>query len=482
MTQHKELEMPAEAHYIIAAPSNPGYVETRRLGKFVTKMCDANRKVAVVVSATGANRSGTTVWTTQWNRRKANPSFRELCCCVFRQGQGPHHRLHVMTTPEEQWPECREVPGPKPGREGKIKAIMKYLEHRLKGLAPAKDQPSYLFQPDNAIAPQCPEPGEGKDDPRKCSSQQETPLCTDMYRSVQSAFPTEQREQAKKRKDKLKAEGKEVVVKKRVKVVEDHYDDCGDDITSLQDTDQQVKSSANLSVRIPQECDLEEVFEDDIDHHHAYPVIQTLDERKAQAELKRIDPATISQPQLGEPREQPDAAAVEAAANNAGATGRRKPLCKACRASRTRSDWEHNRVIGECYYPYDKPYLPRCIACQLRLKGTDELHGYLEDDCLVLMGLRKSIGDVNRKPLQSRAPEGPAPGPKEPDPTGTGEPMTFEDREDLGAGAENRLMEADKETGYENPSTREDDRETGGSSSSRNPLRPRPDEGRGWAS
>ena len=54
--------------------------------------------------------------------------------------------------------------------------------------------------------------------------------------STSDSFPsylTEQKEREKKRKQELKEQGIEVTVKKKPKHVESHFDDCGEDLTSL---------------------------------------------------------------------------------------------------------------------------------------------------------------------------------------------------------------------------------------------------------
>ena len=59
-----------------------------------------------------------------------------------------------------------------------------------------------------------------------------------MSTEAQAAYPTDSktREKAKKKADK-KA-GIERPVVKRKKIMEDHYDDCGDDMSSLHDAKQ----------------------------------------------------------------------------------------------------------------------------------------------------------------------------------------------------------------------------------------------------
>ena len=48
-----------------------------------------------------------------------------------------------------------------------------------------------------------------------------------------SAFPTDAKEREKNRRKAEKEQGIERVVQKRMEIMEDHYDDCGDDDSSL---------------------------------------------------------------------------------------------------------------------------------------------------------------------------------------------------------------------------------------------------------
>ena len=52
--------------------------------------------------------------------------------------------------------------------------------------------------------------------------------------------------------------------------------------------------------------------------------------------------------------------------------------CKGCQNMRGRSDWEHNRKIGECQYPHDEPFIPTCEACIKRVNATDGRHDLSE--------------------------------------------------------------------------------------------------------
>ena len=50
-----------------------------------------------------------------------------------------------------------------------------------------------------------------------------------------TAFPTDAAEKKRDRKRAAKERGEEIVVNTRPKKVEEHYDDCGDDLTGIQD-------------------------------------------------------------------------------------------------------------------------------------------------------------------------------------------------------------------------------------------------------
>ena len=45
----------------------------------------------------------------------------------------------------------------------------------------------------------------------------------------------------------------------------------------------------------------------------------------------------------------------------------RNSTCVGCRGQRGRNDWTHSREIGQCYYPYDEPWIPKCEACVKRI-------------------------------------------------------------------------------------------------------------------
>ena len=75
-----------------------------------------------------------------------------------------------------------------------------------------------------------------------------------------SSFPTDQKEREKAKKKALKEAGVEVTVKKRFKVVEDHHDDCGENLSSLDDV------STTATFVDPYDFDTDEALSDE-DHN-----------------------------------------------------------------------------------------------------------------------------------------------------------------------------------------------------------------------
>ena len=78
--------------------------------------------------------------------------------------------------------------------------------------------------------------------PDKCSESKIAEAAPQNSKDVSdaSAFPTASKEKERDRRNQMKAAGLEIVVKKKKFVVEDHHDDCGDDLSSLGPEDQML--------------------------------------------------------------------------------------------------------------------------------------------------------------------------------------------------------------------------------------------------
>ena len=173
-----------------------------------------------------------------------------------------------------------------------------------------------------------------------------------------SAFPTDSRERARDAKNQRKAQGiAEKEVKKKVFKVEDHYDDCGDDLSSL-GPDLLVVGTANPYYLDSDDELVDWDYDAEMLMQSAFPTYP-------------IDPSTVAKPIPGTPAK--------------GRDPRAKPpsttACPARRCFRARDDWEHSRVVGECSYPHDEPWLPGCVSCQKRKPRWADGHSFRSDHC-----------------------------------------------------------------------------------------------------
>ena len=188
------------------------------------------------------------------------------------------------------------------------------------------------------------------------------------------AFPTDATVREKQKKARLKAQGLETPVKKKPKIVEDHYDDCGDNLDGLClpcmiDTDSELEDMATNYDMIKSNPWL----------RYAFP----------------IDVTKVAQPHLGGIPGIRDKAAVPMAAST----------CPACKGRRTKEDWTHTRVKGQCSYPYDQPFVPTCPACQNRVPRGRPGHTYVGGECEMAGLPRRRTGTKVHTPKPKKATE-----------------------------------------------------------------------------
>jgi hypothetical protein len=200
-------------------------------------------------------------------------------------------------------------------------------------------------------------------------------VTTTAHTTTTNAFPTDAKEKAKAKKKQLKEKGITIEVKKRHKVVEEHYDDCGDDLSSLQE---------DTMHGLVRRCDFDSENElSDQDHEDclyldipwrwwAFP----------------IDVSRVAKAQPGVPVPGRDPRAKPPGESN----------CPGCKHYRSRDDWEHNRVIGECSYPHDEPVIPECEACQRRVARYAAGHTYEVGKCRWAAAQIRTRGGRVREP------------------------------------------------------------------------------------
>ena len=287
--------------------------------------------------------------------------------------------------------------------------------------------------------------------PDKCSGSSNAEAAPQISKDV-SAYPTASREKVRDRRNRMKAAGIEIVVKKKKFVVEDHHDDCGDDLSSLGPVDETMLT-VGLSAPYTLDSD-EERIDQDFDRRMvqqlAYPITYP------------IDPDTVKPPAPG---------GVPGKGRDPRAAKPDRTTCPSCRQSRAKDDWEHTREIGQCAYPYDMPFLPSCDACQRRKGRLQDGHSYIKDRC------RWGPTDATQLTRAHRprtVPHEPPPRPNF-DPI-RGAPATTEGRE-LGQDAEEEVEEGDRRAIAERPMAPEAAPTGGGAGSGHQAYDEPPEEG-----
>ena len=205
--------------------------------------------------------------------------------------------------------------------------------------------------------------------------------------------------------------------------MEDHHDDCGEDLSSLtcpalidgdtSDNDSDYTSAAESDV----------AHEDDLRTSiggRAFPI-----------DVSKVAPATPGTPLKGRDPRAPKKA--------------KESVCDGCRNFRPRNDWEHSRKIGECSYPYDEPFIPQCEACVARLPNHSSQHTFEAGECR--WGEATATGVRPRQQV-----------PHEPLPRHHAEPTAHQPAtiggQELGAEAEAAVQEADRLEAFRSAKTR----------------------------
>ncbi len=382
----------------------------------VAKLCAANVPVAILVQPSLRKRTQRALWVSKWNLLSDVPfTFRQTCSCKMgNAAPGCHFTYYLGCNFSGPFGPCNSVPtlgastqavwnslggalvaifasslaaGTSTEGSAEVPGPVKMLRRRPTdgGLLSAGPHRT----PDSALS--------------RTEKRQRVAFPTEEHQ----AFPTEAKVREKAKQKQLKELGIEQPRKKRPKHVEDHYDDCGDDLTSLADY-----------VGQPCNYDTEEEVSDQEHNQHLWT--------ETTQWAFPIDPATVAQPQPGDPLPGRDHRAAVPSASS----------CPGCRHFRARNDWEHTREIGQCSYPHDAPWIPECVGCQKRTPRFHHDHTYEEGKC------RWAAAGVRRAgPRKRGEPHDPQPK-AHAEPT-AGAPATDAGQE-LGQGGEEQVAEADK--------------------------------------
>jgi hypothetical protein len=389
----------------------------------VAKIRAIGPHVAIIVQPSLRRQTQQALWIHRWNKLDNRP-FRLIQTCSCQLGnrcQGCHFPILVGLSYPVELASCFSVPTP----GAQPLTLQRSLSGNLLALAVLllsgdhATPPPVVLMPEEAevlrrLGPSMIVDGTGPqrtpDSHTHCSPQCVLPTKLDSTNSTKTlAFPTDSKEKQRNRKNERKARGEVIVVKKRKFVVEDHHDDCGDDLTSLDLTCYthpcHYDTDSDLSDQDHNQCLLAEISQ------IAFP----------------IDMATVAKAQQG---------SSPAPGRDPRAKLPKDSPCLGCKHYRARNDWEHNRTIGERSYHYDEPVVPVCDGCQKRKPRYSPGHSYIDGECRwAIAGVRASTKRSNPHEPAIKA---------ENEPTAHA-PATF-DGEELGAEGEEEIAAIDRAT------------------------------------
>ena len=353
-----ELSM---AHLVaMEVPSNATLGFERLLLRLVQQTRAAGPQVAVIVAPQLRRQAQTMTWVNRWNRMEHAPfQFHRTCsCCLGDSVPGLHGSIYLGRSfgSNGDYASCAAVPttGMTP------QALNRMLAGVLGSLLPvpwelaACDSETVRHCAHSAPEPRClPAPAQRVPDSSLDG------LTNEKSQEIAAAFPTDSKERERNAKNLRKAQGLEAKEKKKKTfVIEDHYDDCGDDLSSLGPDVLLVGCREPYCLDSDEEL-IDHDFDIDVYWATAYPTYP-------------IDPTTIAKPSMDgwpmpgrDPRAKPP----------------KESSCPSCRGFRAREDWDHNRIIGECSYPHDEGHLPDCLACQKRRARWEDGHSYEAGHC-----------------------------------------------------------------------------------------------------
>ena len=142
---------------------------------------------------------------------------------------------------------CNEVPTLSTSPQASLDSLSSAVVH-LASLILAKST-SYNVTAQSTSRPSLPHSASSEPESQQAldSAVQSECLGGSRETEAQAAYPTDAKEREKARRKAQKDSGSEHVVQRRKKIVEEHYDDCGDDMASLAEPDAGVSSSVGLS-------------------------------------------------------------------------------------------------------------------------------------------------------------------------------------------------------------------------------------------
>ena len=198
-------------------------------------------------------KSDKAIWVYKWNRLRSVPfKFQRACSCKLGNGApGCHTTVYLATS----WPvsvlPCGKLPTLSITDEARS-LILAHINGSLTAtLIHNRPLDSYVEAEQVLNSPSRYSPSHhGNTHHQSIVSYYDTakiPTTTSSSSSRQTLYPTDAKIREKERKQKLKEKGIERVVPKKKKCIEDHHDDCGNDMSSLHDREHYGTADANLA-------------------------------------------------------------------------------------------------------------------------------------------------------------------------------------------------------------------------------------------
>jgi len=367
-----------------------------------TKLCrrlhDAGAPHSVVVLPDLRAQTQKASWVQLWNQQKEPPfTFHRLCSCHF--GSTTHSEVLYGGNVVIDTPLCTKVSNNghhAKGRATLVNTVVSTLIEKCHGVSKSAPPP--------AAAGARAGPDLNARSRANFIESSNAQVCPVKVEGT-TAYPTDAKVKEKEKKKKEKEQGVERKVKKKPKVIEDHYDDCGDDLTSLGPDD---PSPGVSGVVLPlYSTFLDEWSAAEIqDRAKAWPlIIPKTREDVAKAVLHKGERGRYMGPQQDSP-------------------------CPACSLFRAIDCHTHSRKEGECRYPYNSPFIPSCAACWNCLPELNALHTR-DSGCRYEPGRqsRRNKG-LDAPPAPSRSRPHEVQPPVHDEPTSTRRPFGAEDELD----------------------------------------------------
>ena len=216
-------------HTIIEVPPMRGSHLKCQVNQLVDRIAAHCPKITVIAQPSYRPCTDRSEWLSEWNGDKDMCfRFHQTCSCkcgATARTAGCHLRYYVGSTdPSLQVAACAEVPMAQPSQTILTQGLEDVLSFVLGGVSlPTNHSPSSdPLRTSSRRAQRVPDSFKSSSSSHVSASLQ-----------VSQAYPTDAKEREKAKKKRLQELGVEVTVKKRQKVCQDHYDDCGDDISSL---------------------------------------------------------------------------------------------------------------------------------------------------------------------------------------------------------------------------------------------------------